>query len=217
MPVITSPIHQQETDSTYHIKFKRLSLKGGADIRDDQDLRVYQIRGEATRLGRTFHLIDQTGVLLYTIQKKPTGLSQTINIYHSNEIVAVIRCLSSRSIIPINILGRENLRAVVGVKTFEYRIFRLGEEIAYISRNKLRLGDDYEVHINPGEQQSLMLSIVLALSVIYRYSLLGDQGLSKQKAPLNPIPWRDELEIRNETSLSFSIPDQHPYLVTHPI
>jgi uncharacterized protein YxjI len=188
MPTNTPPTYHQETGSTYHVKFKRLSLKGGADIRDDQGQPECFIRGEAAWIGQSFHLIDPSGILLYRFHKKSAGLSQIVHIYHSNEIVAVIRHLPLGNLVTIDILEGENLRAVAGVKTFEYRIFRLEEQIAYISRKKLCLGDDYVVHVNPVEQQSLMLSIAIALTVFNHDSHLGGEELSKQKRSLQSDP-----------------------------
>ena len=140
-------------------------------IENDAGDRVFKVDGKALRIRKTFILQDASGEDLLKIQDKPIRVRGTMEIERDEETVATVKkalIRVARDRFSIDVEDGDDLEAKGNIVDHEYRIERDGDEIAEVSKRWFRVRDTYGIEIGPGENQALLLAVVVCIDYLAR-------------------------------------------------
>ena len=135
-------------------------------IENDAGQRAFKVNGKALRIRDTLVLESPRGEELYSIQEKKLRVKDTMNIERGGHDVATVKkalITPLRDRFSINVNGGEDMEAKGNIVDHEYKIERDGDEIAEVSRRWFRVRDTYGVEIKPGQEDALVLAVVVCI------------------------------------------------------
>lgn len=150
----------------YTLRQRLLGLVEDFDINDENGRPVYNVDNKWFSLRETFVLGDMQGQEVATIQAKLLDIRATMNISRGGKPLATVRkalltLLGER--FDVELAAGGELEVQGDIFDHEYSILREGAPVAQISKRWLALSDTYAVEIALGEDDGLILAVVVAL------------------------------------------------------
>jgi uncharacterized protein YxjI len=135
-------------------------------VENEGGQRAFKVNGKALRVRDTLVLESPRGEELYSIQEKMVRVRDTMDIERGGRQVATVKkalITPLRERFSIDVDGGDDMEAKGNILDHEYKIERGGDEIAEISRRWFRVRDTYGVDIKPGQDDALVLAVVVCI------------------------------------------------------
>jgi uncharacterized protein YxjI len=152
----------------YFIREKLFRLAEDSVIQDEQGVPLYQVRGKVFSPHHTLVLMDLAGNELVTVTKQIISLTPKFHITRHGEEVATVR---KKLISPfvdrftVDIPGPDDLHVHGSIFEHNFTIERHGRVVAAVSKQWVALTDIYGVETAAGEDDILILAVVLAIDL----------------------------------------------------
>jgi uncharacterized protein YxjI len=150
----------------YRMQEKLFAIGDDFWIENEAGQRAFKVNGKALRVRDTLILETPNGEELFSVQSKMLHIRDTMNIERSGRKVASIKkALVSplRDRFSIDVEDGEDMEAKGNIVDHEYKIERDGDQVAEVSRRWFRVRDTYGVEIAPGEDDALVLAVVICI------------------------------------------------------
>ena len=150
----------------YQMREKLFAIGDDFWVENEGGQRAFKVNGKALRVRDTLVLESPRGEELYSIQEKMVRVRDTMHIERGGRQVATVKkalITPLRERFSIDVDGGGDMEAKGNILDHEYKIERGGDEIAEISRRWFRVRDTYGVEINPGEDDALVLAVVVCI------------------------------------------------------
>lgn len=150
----------------YQMREKLFAIGDDFWVENEGGQRAFKVNGKALRVRDTLVLESPRGEELYSIQEKMVRVRDTMHIERGGQQVATVKkalITPLRERFSIDVDGGGDMEAKGNILDHEYKIERGGDEIAEISRRWFRVRDTYGVEINPGEDDALVLAVVVCI------------------------------------------------------
>jgi uncharacterized protein YxjI len=135
-------------------------------VENEGGQRAFKVNGKALRVRDTLVLESPRGEELYSIKEKMVRVRDTMDIERGGRQVATVKkalITPLRERFSIDVDGGDDMEAKGNILDHEYKIERGGDEIAEISRRWFRVRDTYGVDIKPGQDDALVLAVVVCI------------------------------------------------------
>jgi uncharacterized protein YxjI len=135
-------------------------------VENEGGQRAFKVNGKAFRVRDTLVLESPRGEELYSIQEKMVRVRDTMDIERGGRQVATVKkalITPLRERFSIDVDGGDDMEAKGNILDHEYKIERGGDEIAEVSRRWFRVRDTYGVDIKPGQDDALVLAVVVCI------------------------------------------------------
>jgi uncharacterized protein YxjI len=154
--------------STTHYRMQEKLFAIGDDfwIENQDGRRAFRVNGKALRIRDTLVLETPNGEELFSVQSKILHIRDTMNIERGGRKVASVKkALVSplRDRFSIDVEDGEDMEAKGNIVDHEYKIERDGDQVAEVSRRWFRVRDTYGVEIEPGQDDALVLTLVICI------------------------------------------------------
>ncbi len=152
----------------YIIREKFFRLTEDSVIQNEQGAPILQVKGKIFSLHHTLVLMDLAGNELATVNKQIISLTPKFHITRHGEEAATVR---KRLISPfvdrfiVDIPGPDDLEITGSLFEHNFSIERNGTVIATVSKQWVALTDTYGVETAAGEDDVLILAVVLAIDL----------------------------------------------------
>jgi uncharacterized protein YxjI len=150
----------------YRMQEKLFAIGDDFWIENEAGQRAFKVNGKALRVRDTLVLETPNGEELFSVQSKMLHIRDTMNIERSGRKAASIKkALVSplRDRFSIDVEDGEDMEAKGNIVDHEYKIERDGDQVAEVSRRWFRVRDTYGVEIAPGEDDALVLAVVICI------------------------------------------------------
>jgi uncharacterized protein YxjI len=150
----------------YRMQEKLFAIGDDFWIENEAGQRAFKVNGKVLRVRDTLVLETPNGEELFSVQSKMLHIRDTMNIEQSGRKVASIKkALVSplRDRFSIDVEDGEDMEAKGNIVDHEYKIERDGDQVAEVSRRWFRVRDTYGVEIAPGEDDALVLAVVICI------------------------------------------------------
>jgi uncharacterized protein YxjI len=165
MPLLRG--RRDEANTTrYRMQEKLFAIGDDFWIENEAGQRAFKVNGKVLRVRDTLVLETPNGEELFSVQSKMLHIRDTMNIERSGRKVASIKkALVSplRDRFSIDVEDGEDMEAKGNIVDHEYKIERDGDQVAEVSRRWFRIRDTYGVEIAPGEDDALVLAVVICI------------------------------------------------------
>jgi uncharacterized protein YxjI len=135
-------------------------------IENESGERAFKVNGKVLRVRDTLVLESAGGEEAYSIQEKKLRVKDTMDIERGGRQVATVKkalLTPLRDRFSIDVDGGQDMEAKGNIVDHEYKIERGGDEIAEVSRRWFRVRDTYGVEIKPGQDDALLLAVVVCI------------------------------------------------------
>ena len=152
--------------SVYQMREKLFAIGDDYWIEDETGEKVLKVNGKAMRVRETLILEDRGGNELLKIQERKLRLHGTMVLERDGDTVATVRkALISplRHRFEIELEAGGELKAHGHILDHEFEVERDGDEVARVSKRWFRVRDTYGIEIADGEDDVLLLGVVVAI------------------------------------------------------
>ncbi len=152
----------------YIIREKLFRLTEDSIIQDEHGAPLYQVKGKIFSLHHTLVLMDLAGNELATVNKQLISLTPKFHISRHGEEVATVR---KKLISPfvdrftVDIPGPDDLHVTGSIFEHNFTMERNGNVVATVSKRWVALTDTYGVETADGEDDIVILAVVLAIDL----------------------------------------------------
>jgi uncharacterized protein YxjI len=163
--------HRQEGGTKYRMREKLVAIGDDFWIENESGERVFKVDGKALRVRDTLLLEDASGTALLKVQQKMLHIRDTMRIERGDDTVATVKkALVSplRDRFAIEVAGGADMDARGNVVDHEYHIDRDGDRVAEVSKRWFRVRDTYGIEVAPGQDDALVLAIVICIDQMTR-------------------------------------------------
>src|SRR4029450_7938183 len=150
----------------YRMQEKLIAIGDDFWIENEAGQRAFKVNGKAIRVRDTLVLETPNGEELGSIQAKMLHVRDTMNIERGGRKVASVKkALVSplRDRFSIDVEDGDDMEAKGNIVDHEYKIERDGDQVAEVSRRWFRVRDTYGVEIKPGQDDALILAVVVCI------------------------------------------------------
>jgi uncharacterized protein YxjI len=165
MPLLRG--RREEAPSTkYRMQEKLFAIGDDFWIENESGERAFKVNGKVLRVRDTLVLESAGGEEAYSIQEKKLRVKDTMDIERGGRQVATVKkalLTPLRDRFSIDVDGGQDMEAKGNIVDHEYKIERGGDEIAEVSRRWFRVRDTYGVEIKPGQDDALLLAVVVCI------------------------------------------------------
>jgi uncharacterized protein YxjI len=165
MPLLRG--HRDQASMTrYRMQEKLFAIGDDFWIENEAGQRAFKVNGKALRVRDTLVLETPNGEELFSIQAKVLHVRDTMNIERDGgKVASVKKALVSplRDRFSIDVDGGDDMEAKGNIVDHEYKIERDGNQLAEVSRRWFRVRDTYGVEIAPGQDDALVLAVVVCI------------------------------------------------------
>jgi uncharacterized protein YxjI len=150
----------------YRMQEKLFAIGDDFWIENEAGERTLKVNGKALRIRDTLVLQSPDGEELYSIQEKKLRVRDTMDIERGGHQVATVKkalVTPLRDRFSINVEDGEDMEAKGNIVDHEYKIERHGDEVAEVSRRWFRVRDTYGIEIKPGQDDALLLAVVVCI------------------------------------------------------
>jgi len=152
----------------YVIREKFFRITEDSVIRNEEGAPIYQVKGKLFSLHHTLVLSDLAGNELATVEKQLISIAPKFHITrHGVEAATVRKKLISPFVdrFTVDIPGPDDLHVTGSIFQHNFTIERSGSVVATVSKQWVALTDTYGVETAPGEDDILILAVVLAIDL----------------------------------------------------
>jgi len=152
----------------YVIRENFFRLTEDSVIKNEQGEPIYQVKGKIFSLHHTLVLMDLAGKELATVSKQIISLTPKFHITRHGEEIATVR---KRLISPfverfsVDIPGPDDLHVTGSIFEHNFTVGRKGNVVGTVSKRWVAMTDTYGVDTAEGEDDVLILAIVLAIDL----------------------------------------------------
>ena len=152
----------------YVIREKFFRLAEDSIVKDEHGAPIYQVQGKVFSLHHTLVLMDLSGNELATVSKQLISITPKFHITRHGEEVATVR---KKLISPfvdrftVDIPGPDDLHVTGSIFEHNFTVERKGNVVATVSKRWVAMTDTYGVDTAEGEDDILILAIVLAIDL----------------------------------------------------
>jgi uncharacterized protein YxjI len=164
MPLFRRDHHSDQTK--YRMREKMFSIGDDFWIENEAGERAFKVDGKALRLRDTLILQDPSGSELFKVQEKALRVRDTMQIERDGDTVATVKKAlvhMVRDRFSVEVEGGEDLEAKGNIVDHEYKVERDGDHVAEVSKRWFRVRDTYGIEIAPGEDDALILAVVVCI------------------------------------------------------
>ncbi|HEX2643012.1 MAG TPA: LURP-one-related family protein [Thermoanaerobaculia bacterium] len=150
----------------YKMRQRLVSIGEDYDIQDESGNPVYRVDGKILRIRETFVLEDMAGNEVATIREKKIALHDSMKILRGGDTIATIRkawLTPFRDKFGIDLTDGKDMVAQGSILDHEYEIRQDGDTVAQVSKQWFTIRDTYGIDIAPGQDDGLILAIVVAI------------------------------------------------------
>jgi uncharacterized protein YxjI len=150
----------------YQMREKMFSIGDDFWIENQAGERVFKVDGKALRLRDTLILQDPSGNELFKVQKKALHVRDTMEIGRDGNTIATVKKALVhvvRDRFSVEVEAGEDLEAKGNIVDHEYKVERDGDHVAEVSKRWFRVRDTYGVEIAPGQDDALILAVVVCI------------------------------------------------------
>ena len=150
----------------YQMREKLFAIGDDFWVENEGGQRAFKVNGKALRVRDTLVLESPRGEELYSIQEKMVRVRDTMHIERGGRQVATVKkalITPLRERFSVDVDGGGDMEAKGNILDHEYKIEHGGDEIAEISRRWFRVRDTYGVEIEPGQDDALVLAVVVCI------------------------------------------------------
>jgi uncharacterized protein YxjI len=170
MPLLRG--HRGEVSTTrYRMQEKLFAIGDDFWVENEEGRRAFKVNGKALRMRDTLVLETPNGEELFSVQSKLLHIRDTMNIERGgHKVASVKKALVSplRDRFSIDVEDGEDMVAKGNIVDHEYKIERDGDQVAEVSRRWFRVRDTYGVEIEPGQDDALVLTLVICIDQMTR-------------------------------------------------
>lgn len=151
----------------YQMQQKMFSIGNDFWIENDRGEKVYKVDGKALRVRSTLVLEDRSGREVARIQERMLRVKDSMEIEDANGqrvgLVkkALITPIRDRWVVKIR--NGPDLEVQGNILDHQYSIGEGRDKVAEVSKKWFRLRDSYGVEIEPGQDEAVILMIVVAI------------------------------------------------------
>ncbi len=160
----------QTGSKRYQLHQKMVSIGKDYWIENEQGEQVYRIDGKAMRLRRTFYFLDAQGNKLAKIEKPLLTLKDTMQVSGPDgEELAVVKkdfFTPLKEHFVVKIKDGPDLEIHGNLFDHEYTIGDDQNKVAHVSKKWLNIRDSYSISIEPGQNDVIILSVVLCIDAM---------------------------------------------------
>jgi uncharacterized protein YxjI len=152
----------------YVIREKFFRITEDSTIQSQDGAPIYQVKGKIFSLHHTLVLSDLAGNELATVEKQIISITPKFHITRHGEEAATVR---KKLISPfvdrfiVDIPGPDDLHVAGSIFEHNFTIERNRSVVAMISKRWVALTDTYGVDTTEGEDDILILAVVLAIDL----------------------------------------------------
>ena len=150
----------------YKMTEKLASIGDDFWIENGAGQRVFKVDGKAVRVRDTLQLKDMQGNVVAEIQEKVARVKDTMDIARNGQTIATVKkalVTPVRARFSVNVAGGADMDVDGNVLGHEFKVTQGGREIAEVSQKWFRVRDSYGVEIQPGQDDALMLAIMIVI------------------------------------------------------
>lgn len=154
----------------YKIRQKMISIGDDFWIENQEGQRVFKVDGKALRLRKTLFFEDMNGQKLAKIQERLLAIKDTMAVEDpdGNQLAVIKKGLFAPlgDHWTVNVRGGPDLEVQGNILDYEYGIHEKRRKIAEVSKKWLSLTDTYSVEIDDGQNDILILALVIAIDMM---------------------------------------------------
>ncbi len=139
-------------------------------IEDENGEKVFHVDGKLLAVRETLHVKDMEGNTLAKIQQRLLRIRETMEIEGPNDETLAILKKAMFTVFTdkwdVSIPDGADLEIQGNILDLEYTIERRGKKVAEVSKAWFSLRDSYGVEIEPGEDDPLILAIVVGIDMM---------------------------------------------------
>lgn len=150
----------------YRMRQRLISIGEDFVIEDAQGRPAFRVDGKVMRVRDTFEITDLQGREVVTVREKKLAIRDSMKLLRGGETIATVR---KALISPfgdrfgVEVQGGEELKVKGDILDHDYEIRRGGRTVAEVSKKWFTLTDTYGIDIAQGEDEGLILGVVVAL------------------------------------------------------
>lgn len=140
-------------------------------IEDEAGEKAFKVDGKALRVRDTLILQDPSGGELFKVQEKALRVRDTMKVERDGGTAATVKKAlihPLRDRFSIELEDGKDLEANGNIVDHEYKIERDGDHVAEVSKRWFRVRDTYGIEIAPGENDALLLAVVVCIDQMSR-------------------------------------------------
>ncbi len=152
----------------FYIRERIFTVRNTFDIKDEDKLNRFKVKGRALSLGKKLKLYDREEDREYAIEQRLLKLMEEYSVYVDNKRIAKV----SRRVSLLR--PRYTIESVYGdieiegdVLKHDFDIVRQGQTIARVRKKFIALSDEYVVDIDQEEDYGFILALVIILDQIH--------------------------------------------------
>jgi len=151
----------------YRMREKMFAIGDDFWVENESGEHAFKVNGKALRIRDTLVLETPGGDELFKIQEKKLSIRDKMEIEDAGgkTVATVKKALVSplRDRFSIEVEDGEDMEAKGNVVDHEYKVERGGNQVAEISRRWFRVRDTYGIEIAPGQDDALILAVVVCI------------------------------------------------------
>jgi uncharacterized protein YxjI len=151
----------------YQLRQKMIAIGNDYWIENEQGETVYKVDGKALRWRKTFIVEDADGNQLAKIQKPVVTVKETMEVTGpEGEQLAVVKkdlFTPLREHFVVNLKNGPDLEVHGNILDHEYTIDAGDDKVAEVSKKWFHVRDSYSVSIEPGQEDFIILAVVLCI------------------------------------------------------
>lgn len=150
----------------YKMRQHLISIGEDFTIEDEQGRPAFKVDGKVMRIRETFEITRMDGAEVVTVREKKLAIRDSMTLLRGGETVATVK---KALIAPfgdrfnVEVAGGGDLEVKGSILDHEYEVRRGGETVARVSKSWFTLRDTYGIDIQPGQDEGLILGVVVAL------------------------------------------------------
>lgn len=152
----------------YKIRQKIFSFGDKFTIKDMNDNDIYYVQGKVFTIGNKLSIFDLQNRELVYIEQRLFRFLPEYHIYMNKAHVAMVKSQFSffrQKLYIQSDLGRFDVDG--SVFAYDFNVRKDGRIVATVTKKFFSLSDTYHVSVDDGEDQVLMLALVIVLDQIY--------------------------------------------------
>ena len=150
----------------YRMRQRLISIGEDFTIEDANGRPAFKVDGKVMRVRETFEITDLQGSEVVTVREVKIAVRDSMKLLRGGKTIATVRkALISpfRDRFRVDVEGGEDLGIKGDILDHDYEIRRGGRTVAEVSKKWFTLTDTYGIDIADGEDEGLILGIVVAL------------------------------------------------------
>ena len=152
----------------YQMKQKIFALGDDFHIVDDHGQHVATVDGKVFAIGKKLAFLDANGKELARIEEKLLSLKPSYEIVRGGKTVAVVSkdfFTLFRCSFTVDVPGPDDLEAQGSFTDHEYKFPRHGKRVAQVSKAWFSIRDTYGVEVEEGEDPLLILASAVVIDL----------------------------------------------------